>query len=1023
MRRRFSIPAIFVAVLIALLLGAGISGPLSAQSGAPATDNIIVSDGVNPGEVVISWDAVPQATHYRIGYVNMVQDYPVAKASVTGEWIEAFVYVDVNARNFTVSGGRVQYTLRRLAQGDRHAFTVLTSSNHVNTKESFNSEFSWPSNPRWQFHDVADHGGACPPVGTAGASADVGGAASQGSGTTAAGTSEGGSTGQGDPGPPPDVPFERRHITLGAPAIGELSVAPGGGHSTGQITAARVTAQTGAPATDNIIVSDGVNPGEAVISWDAVPQATHYRIGYVNMVQDYPVAKASVTGEWIEAFVYVDVNARNFTVSGGRVQYTLRRLAQGDRHAFTVLTSSNHVNTKESFNSEFSWPSNPRWQFHDVADHGGACPTTGVPIVTPPVVVTSLAGLENGAWLEQNRPQDAIAIRALPWVGDGINGSELQAAEALIATAIWYPNVFGSLMRMSWLGDGVTDAEAIAILYIRFTAFFDSKSPGADLAGHMLRKSWVQDAISTNEATVIRFLYFIVRYDTDSPPLSQVIASVNAAAGRILAMPFLDRVENTDALAVRSLERIEDISKADFLQVMSHPVLSDGITDEEAKIVLLLGAAYQYADRALVDTLLDPTQITVEKRAIRLTRSREVELAIIRTTPGAARSMDLLEHSVRSIEEFLGAPFPTNHVAVFFNEEAVLEGAAGVNFGTHVTMLPRFDVDDGSHDANFLPSLTAHEVAHYYWRGNETWIDEGSATFMEFPVENMRTGRGLIADRYPCPYVSSIAEVVALDPEQLSPEDICNYSLGERIFLDLYRNLGEAIFRQGFSSLYQSSQILDEYLWPTELNINHAREAFQPIAPAATAVINRWYDGPAPRGIAPPDTGPVTPELETIKGGQIVNSFVSLEDDWDAFGGWDSFISRETEKFSAADAGGKDVYAYLGLTFPITANPKVLHLDIVEYYEDGFLFHDRRESIQFDAEWQLGWLRVRVGQPRNERPWLPGRYWAYLYEGEPQGGGGYLRGNAVALSLFRAAALSHSGPFRHAPAAGGTIRP
>ena len=975
------VPTIFVAVLIALSLVAGISRPALAQGGAPATGNIAVRDGLNPGEVVVSWDAVPQATHYRIGYVNMVQDYPLAKASVTGEWIEAFVYVDVNARNFMVSGGRAEYALRRLAQGDRHAFTVLTSSNHVNTKESFNSEFSWPSNPRWQFHEVADQGGACPTVGTAAASADVGGAASQGAGTTAADTSEDGSAGEGDPGPPPDVPFERRHIALGSPAVDELHGDPGS-HSAGQMADARVTAQGGAPATGNIAVRDGLNPGEVVVSWDAVPQATHYRIGYVNMVQDYPLAKASVTGEWIEAFVYVDVNARNFMVSGGRAEYALRRLAQGDRHAFTVLTSSNHVNTKESFNSEFSWPSNPRWQFHEVADHGGACPTTGVPIVTPPVVVTSLAGLQHGAWLEQNRPQDAIAIRALPWVGDGINGSELQAAEALIATARWYPNVFSSLMRMSWLGDGVTDAEAISILYVRATAFFDAQSPGTDLAGQMLRKSWAQDAISADEATVLRFLYFIVWYDTDSPPPTQVIAAVNSAASRILGMPFLASVESPDALAVSSLERIEDVSKADFLQVMSRPTLSDGITDEEAKIVLLLGAAYQYADLALVDSLLDPTQITVEERAIRLPRSGEMDLAIIRSAPGAARSMDLLEHSVQSIEEFLGAPFPTNHVAVLFNKEAVLEGAAGVNFGTHITMLPEYDVDDGSHDANFLPSLTAHEVAHYYWRGNETWIDEGSATFMEFPVEKARVGRGLIADSYPCPYVSSIAEVVALDPEQLSPEDICNYSLGERIFLDLYRNLGETTFRRGFSSLYQRSQVLDEFLWPTEMNGSDVRNAFQPLAPAATAVINRWYDGPTPRGIAPPDTGTVTPELRTIAGGQIVNSFVSLEDDWDAFGGWDSFISRETEKFSVADAAGKDAYVYLAFTLPVTTEPKILRLEAIQHYEDGFLYGDRAANFEFDPEWTWAWARMPVGQTWNERPWLPGHYWVFLYDGD-----------------------------------------
>ena len=979
MRWRFLAPVVFAATLITLSLAVGLPSLAFAQTGAPATGNIRVVDGPNPGEVVISWDAVPAATHYRIGYVNMVQDYPLAKASVTGEWIEAFVYVDVNARNFTVSGGRAQYGIRRLAQGDRHAFTVLTSSNFVDTGGggSVSSEFSWPPiGSRWEFHTVADRGGACPGVGTASASADLG---------RASPAASGGSIGQSDPGPPPDVPFERRHITLGASAIGALSGEAGNGRFAGQMENARAATQGTTPPVANIRVVDSQNPSEVVISWDAVPAATHYRIGYVNMVQDYPLAKASVTGEWIEAFVYVDVNARNFTVSGGRVQYVIRRLAQGDRHAFTVLTSSNFVDTGGggSVSSEFSWPPiGSRWEFHSVADRGGACPTTGVPIVTPPAVVTSLDGLENGAWLEQNRPQAAADIRALPWVRDGIIGSERQAAEALIATAIWYSGTFSSLMQMSWLGDGVTDAEAIATRYIRFTAFFDSESPGSDLAGQMLRKPWVQDAITADEATVLRYLYWTISYDTDSPPPPQVIAAVNAVAGRILAMPFLASVESPDALAVSSLARIEHISKSDFLRVMARPTLNDGITDEEAKIVLLLGATHEFGDPGLVDTLLDPTQITVEERRIRLPRAGDVDLAIVRLAPGPARTMNLLEHSVRSIEEFMGTPFPTKHVAVLV-ADAVVGG--GTNYWTHIAIFPESDVDDDSGEALRLPSLMTHEVAHYYWRGNKEWIDEGAATSMEFTVEKANAGRPIIADNYPCPYFSSLIYLVKADI--LHPgrggtfdEFRCNYSLGERIFLDMYRNLGDAAFRQGFSRLYQRSQVLDEYLWPTELNVSHVRDAFQPIAPAAE-IIDQWYDGPRPQGIAPPDTGSVNPELATVTGGQVINAFVNLEDDWDAFGGWESFIARETEDFSVADAAGKYVFVYLGFTLPVTADPKILRLEVIEHYEDGFLYEDYVARFEFEPEWTRGWARVSVG-PGKDDPWLPGRYWAFLYDGE-----------------------------------------
>ena len=155
--QRFIVPVVIVAALA--ILAAIISGapPAEAQGRPPATANIQVVNGHNPGEVIISWDAVPAATHYRIGYVNMVTDHPLAKSTEggrTGNWLEAFVYVDVEAQNFVTSG--TVYTIRRLEQGVRHAFVVLTNG-------SAYGEPTWPTTiPRWQFLVVTDQGGACP---------------------------------------------------------------------------------------------------------------------------------------------------------------------------------------------------------------------------------------------------------------------------------------------------------------------------------------------------------------------------------------------------------------------------------------------------------------------------------------------------------------------------------------------------------------------------------------------------------------------------------------------------------------------------------------------------------------------------------------------------------------------------------------------------------------------------------------------------------------------------------------------
>ena len=125
------------------------------------------------------------------------------------------------------------------------------------------------------------------------------------------------------------------------------------------------------PITDFDVVFPGENSDEAVISWVPVPEATHYRIGYVNLEVDYHLAtRASCTMErddWLQAFVYVDVQAPNVPVRNGRAEYTIRRLSEGARHAFTVLSSNNLYNNTLNVGAEFSWakvgPEESRWKF------------------------------------------------------------------------------------------------------------------------------------------------------------------------------------------------------------------------------------------------------------------------------------------------------------------------------------------------------------------------------------------------------------------------------------------------------------------------------------------------------------------------------------------------------------------------------------------------------------------------------------------------------------------------------------
>ena len=245
---------------------------------------------------------------------------------------------------------------------------------------------------------------------------------------------------------------------------------------------------------------------------------------------------------------------------------------------------------------------------------------------------------------------------------------------------------------------------------------------------------------------------------------------------------------------------------------------------------------------------------------------------------------------------------------------------------------------------------------------------------MEFTVEKAHTGSPVIADSLPCAYFSSLGELVKADilhPGEGGTFDefLCNYSLGERIFLDLYRNLGDVDFRQGFSRLYQNSQVLDEYLWPTELNINHVREAFLSIESSSATVINRWYDGPTPRGIAPPDTVPVEPSLPGING-QITAHSLMFESNWPDGPG----IGR-------LSAAGVDEWLLIQLkwAFPSTTAPKVQLLEYVEYYEDGFAFRRRVRTHTFDPDWTGARTGRSIGFPPGDK-WATGSYWVQVYD-------------------------------------------
>ena len=465
---------------------------------------------------------------------------------------------------------------------------------------------------------------------------------------------------------------------------------------------------------------------------------------------------------------------------------------------------------------------------------------TATPTRTPTI---PFADLEYGAYLEDKDPAAAKRIRALPWVADGVVESERQAAEALIWAAIRRPDTFDALLGLPWALDDVTSHESIAIYRIRRIA-----SRSQNLAIRLMANPWVRDGITPDEAQVIYSLHRIVRAEDDS--LQQKVIE---KAIEILDMPFLDSVESPDELAMRSLERLEGAGSAEFLRIMAHPTLSDGITDEEAKIVMLLGRANYYKPesvRVILDSLLTGTGVYKQERAITLPHSGEVLLAVIRMSDHGGPNIDYLEHAIRHHEGFMREPLPTNYVVWYFDDYT----ASGAHYTTHIISNP--DRDPATGEYWRAPRHAAHESGHYYWRNSQAWVSEGAADMLVILSENERVGRPLVHNREQCVLFDTISEIA--DAPKGSDAYTCSYSLGQRLFLDLYLALGEATFQAAFRSLYLK-RLRDD---PTDdceglrLGICHVESAFKHGASADVVakvdkVIGHWYYGRT--GVHQPD--------------------------------------------------------------------------------------------------------------------------------------------------------------------------
>lgn len=188
-------------------------------------------------------------------------------------------------------------------------------------------------------------------------------------------------------------------------------------------------------------------------------------------------------------------------------------------------------------------------------------------------------------------PQLARHLLRMSWLSDELNLPEASAINALVHLASDAPGTFEKVVSMPWVADGISQEDSCAIGSVSILAM-ESGSAAAWLVSY----PWFTDGIDTTEANVITTL--------------GLISSETESAAQFLGMPFLDSIEPGDVYALGSLAFLAYAAPDVFRRVLSHSEVADGITDQEAAVLVLLSDP-QVTNPDIMDDLLDPSKVQI----------------------------------------------------------------------------------------------------------------------------------------------------------------------------------------------------------------------------------------------------------------------------------------------------------------------------------------------------------------------------------------------------------------------------
>ena len=516
---------------------------------------------------------------------------------------------------------------------------------------------------------------------------------------------------------------------------------------------------------------------------------------------------------------------------------------------------------------------------------------------------------------------------------------------------------FESLDRFAHLQRRVNARIASGVADVRF-ANGGPDAPGGDvrlaITSEISGLPWATDGQTDAEKITLGWLSLL-------QDLNPTLASA------LTQMPFLQDHTPGDLQAIQVLTRISDYyDPRDATDLVTLPGFSDGggIDNTEAKIIAVSSMQYFDGNNTFIERLADYG--TVEETTSAGEHSNTLTFAVVRVDETRQNST-LMQSAIiatEDVETLMGETFPSDFMGILVADCPKCRGRTN---GISIEMDDRFDQTDYDDYRQLLRTM-AHEIGHFWWTPNnkhEIWVSEGAASYIgAYSVRSRFNDTDLTLSRWPCPYYRTIEHLRGDDPRYGSFGSSCNYGLGERLFINLDRNMTAQSFTIALRNFYQRLSTYEED------EIDQGISLLRAFCSQCAADLRNL--GSSGYTLARYYGEKVFTDTSTLTGsipGLGTPDRISIRD-----------YSQTTTGFARVQATSPDPDLWVRLRFDDVVNPPdTVTMHVAQYYEERepYVVWTQDLTVFSDDD---GESRVypSLGAPSGNRR-APGHHWVYIY--------------------------------------------